>query len=120
MLVGLSRRPAPEMGFSLTGAIRSVVSAPLNIATGVTHDVLGAGGSIVSDALGVAGKIGGAAGSAVAQTAGPIGGALQNLRPQAPVVTPASSNLPLYIGGGVALLVVVLLLTRSKAPAVHA
>lgn len=118
MLVGLSRR-APEMGFSLTGSIRSLVSAPVNLVKDVTHDVIGAGGSIIGDAVGVVGKVGGAAGSAVGNVTSTLGPALQKLRPEGAVVTPPASNLPLFIGGGVALLVVVLLLMKPKA-AVHA
>lgn len=116
MLVAV-RRVRPEMGFSVSGLVRSVVSAPLNIVTGVTHDVAGAAGSLVGDAFHLVGSVGGAAAGAAGQVAAPLGGAIQSLRPAAaPVVAPPSSNLPLILGAGAAGLVLVLLLTRRPAP----
>lgn len=105
------------MGWSVTG----LVAAPFNFTKAVVGDVTGTVGAIVGDVAGVGAQAVGGAARIVApatQIVGGIGGAVQSLRPPAAgVVTPASSNLPIYIGAGAAGLVLLLLLLKPRAAA---
>lgn len=120
------------MGWSVSGLVHSVVSAPLALAESVAgsatsgvvtvaKDVgkiggaaVGAVGSIVKPVVGVVSEVG----SIVPALTTQLGPALQNLRPPAAgVVAAPTSNLPLYLGAGAAGLVLLLLLTGKKKPA---
>lgn len=73
MLIAV-RRPQPEMGFSLTGLIKGVVSAPFQIASTVVHDTVDLGEGVLSTGVGaVTGTVGtvlGGVGSVVGSVAG--------------------------------------------------
>lgn len=116
MIFAMPRRP-PEMGWSVTG----LVAAPFNFTKSVVGDVAGTVGSIVGDVAGIGAQAVGGAARIVTPALGVVGaagGAIQNLRPAAAgVVTPPSSNLPIYIGAGAAGLVLLLLLMKPRAPA---
>lgn len=95
----------PNMGFDLFGGLEkglsTAVSIPLGLVGAVTKPVLGSAGQILTQATSA------------------LSPALQALRPPpAPVAPAPASNLPLYIGGAAALLVLAaLLLGPKKAPA---
>lgn len=134
MIVRLRSGHRPEMGFSLPGvgeikaptswknvfsdvgklAVAPIV-APTTLALEAGEAAVGTvGGSIRGTASQIAPLV-----SSTVGTAGGLVAAVTNpLRPAAgPIALPASSNLPLYIGGGALALVGILLLTRRKAPA---